>query len=196
MSGKEPFRSNHFHWTNTSRLTSVPIPGDMPAPHLRWQIVVKTGVSELEWASMYLPVLGVVESIDERWQTESGLSFCTVNRAHLAYKLDVNPAVNFGVQLYNKRVLTGPEAIFIDNDFFRDCDTWRVHFKIETEDDGVCMLIEKLEREGLIERWWVMQRAGTAFYANVGSTRLTNLFRALDPAKTTLVSLNGAILYS
>lgn len=192
------FPLEYFHWANTSpSLTSLPVPGDMPAPHLRWQIVTKTGIPEMEWAGMYVPVLAVVEGVDERWQTENGLSFRTINRAMIAEKLGLNPCVNFGAQLHNQRVLSGPEAIFLDSDFFRDCDSWKVHLKIDTDDQqDISELVAGVEQSGLIERWWVVQRKGESFYLKVGSSRLTHLLRALDPSSTMLLSLNGAVLYS
>lgn len=196
---------------------AIPLPGDVPAPQLRSRIIAKTGVPEIEWAAMYIPVLAVVEDIDEQIQTEGGLSYRIVGRRDLAQKLLVNESQNIAMQLFKARILTEEEALFLDSDFFRDAQSWRLHVKIEATSAPVPVYIASLtattstpgkllasipayinhlEVTGLIERWWAVQQVDNGYMANIGTSRLTDLLRTISTANATLHSLNSAMLYA
>ncbi|MBY0546240.1 MAG: hypothetical protein K2W95_03060 [Candidatus Obscuribacterales bacterium] len=206
-----------FHGLPEGFPGAIPVPGDVPAPPLRSRIIAKTGVPEIEWVAMYIPVVAVVEDIDEQVQTEGGLSYRIVGRRALAQKLHVNESQNIAMQLFQARILTEDEALFLDSDFFREAQSWRVHFKIEAKSVPIpvyiasltattstpCQLlasiptyINHLETTGLIERWWGVQQTDSGYMVNVGTARLTELLRTLSTANATLHSLNSAMLYS
>lgn len=209
--------SYNFHGFQNQMPGAVPVPGDMPSPQLRKQIILKTGVPELEWAAMYVPVLSVLENIDEVTPVEGGVSFRIVGRRDLAQKLQVDESWNFGVQLFQRRVLTSEEALFLDTDFFRDATSWRINFKIQSDSAllpvqiatistntsipakisaSIPQYINHLEASGLIERWWAIQQVENGYIANVGTSRLTDLLRAISGTSVTLNSVNGSVLYS
>lgn len=154
---------------------------------------VKTGLPPMAWMSIYLPVLALVQTADQKAVIKS----CLFERSDLAHLLNLPPALPIGYQLALRNSITAHDAARLDSQMFegRMVD---LRLRIDRRAGEVPpLLLAELESHGLIEssqmdyknNYWFIDLTTSHF------TKVCQAFWTHLRDLTVILSVDGAILF-
>jgi hypothetical protein len=157
----------------------------------------KTGLSEIELASAFLPVLAVEQGIDLSTNLSVAIRSRVFTRADLAEHLEVDAARPIGWQLAKKGVVTAEEAKVIDGDLFSGR---RIHLKLRISDllEDAKSLLDQLQSKNLINSSGEPKKGDGYLFGEVVTNNFVELSQFLMqeiPNRVVILSLNGSVLY-
>jgi hypothetical protein len=161
------------------------------------EILKKIGLSEIEWASVLIPVLAVEQGIDLRRDIMAGIKSRIVNRTDLAARLGVDSKKPIGSQLVARGTLSYAEGRLVDGDLFQN-RLLQLRLRIDETTENVVQLLADLQSGGLIEEIETEEKHDNYLLVGLGTRRFVELARTLSqraPGQAMLLSINDSIVH-
>lgn len=166
-----------------------------PPAHLQ-TIAHKTGLSEIEWASAWLPVMAIEEGLDIKSQLPVGMRAHVVKRSDLATRLGLDASKPLGSQLVTKGVLSYDEGRIVDGAMFAN-RLLRLRLRVDDTAENVPALVDKYKSLGLIEEIESEIEHDGYLFVELATRRFLDLARTIAkdiPGLAVLLSINESIL--
>lgn len=161
---------------------------------VRRSIVLKTGVSLLEWATMYVPLLAVRREFDILNDGDAWAGANMLDLFDLAARLKLAPQNPLGTQLYSKGTLTALEARVLDDDLYAG-RSWLIGLRLlGPRVDALSTLVD-LESKHLVDRAFDLHCGEKHCFVKIITSRLVTVLREMRMSDSALVSLDNAVLY-
>lgn len=166
---------------------------------LRHRIVDATGLPEIYWASIYLPVLAHEAGFDADGNSVPVPGNVIFDRSALCDKLEIDPCLDVGRQLFKQKRLTFEEAWLVDSDLFvgRIIDLELRFDRAVVKVEDVEKLLSQLQLQGAIEYFEEGHTHDGYLFEGLVTANFKQLCSGLAnalPDLATIVSLDGCEL--
>lgn len=155
------------------------------------------GISEIEWASAWIPVLAVEQGIDLQANLTAAMRSRIIKRTDLAARFHVDADKPLAAQLVSKGRLSVAQAKLADGGLFEN-RVLDLQVRIDSLAEHVPRMLADLQTSGLIEIVNSKQHDGYLF-VELKTRRFIELANVLEkemPGLSVLLSLNGSVLYT
>ncbi len=142
-------------------------------------VFISTGLSEIEWASAWLPVQAVEQGLDLQHDLQAGLRTRTITRTDLAARLGVDAKQPIGAQLVSKGKLSDAEGRFVDEGLFKN-RLLELQLRLYGTADDAINLERSLRAKGLIERMDINEESEKSLFITLLTENFYDLAKFLS----------------
>ncbi len=154
-------------------------------------------LSDIEWASAFLPVLAIEQGIDLAQEVPAAIRSRIVKRSDLAARLHVQSSAPPGAQLAARGELSYDQARSIDANLFRNRPL-NLRLRFDNTVDDVRGMLRRLQSIGLIDHIKILQEHHGYWFVEFETRQFMGLAEILAreiPDLAVLLSINDSVLY-
>lgn len=181
-------------WSNPDAKNSISIETHALALE---RLKQRTGLSEMELASAFIPVLAVEQGFDPRSACLASIRCRVFKRSDFAARFRVYADRPIGLQLANRGLISFRDAELMDGALY-DAQEMALFIRVNSPLDTVEQTLNKLSAKGLIDETSEKEQKDGKSFIKLKTKTFVDLARHLSIElhdNVVLLSLNGAILF-